>query len=295
MTGRVILSGLVFVCASLAMQSAHAQVQTSDQQKCINKMNKDGIKVEAAQGKENAECVKRKANNELGNSGMGSGAEACLTADERGKVSGRQGKTTQDQTTFCTMPPNFAFLGAGTVNAVTKQAELDLVHDVFGPAPIDAGLFATNPNVNEAVCQRNAIDRVEKLMQSMGREFVKCKKNALKVGKDPFPSGATSSADIEHCVNDPAAPNSVAADTKGKLAKRKANLLTTITDQCDATGVSAVSFPGTCSGMTGATLHTCLIDLVECRFCKMANAMDGLAVDCNAFKALTPQAIGSCP
>src|SRR5215470_8179354 len=162
MTGRVILSGLVSVCAALLVQSANAQVQTSDQQKCINKMNKDGIKVEAAQGKENDECVKRKSNNELGNSGMGTGAEDCLTADERGKVSGRQSKTTTDETTFCTMPPGFAFTGAGTVNAVAKQAELDLVHDVFGPAPIDAGLFSTDPDANEAVCQRNAIDRVEK-------------------------------------------------------------------------------------------------------------------------------------
>ena len=288
MTGRVILSGLVSVCAALLVQSANAQVQTSDQQKCINKMNKDGIKVEAAQGKENDECVKRKSNNELGDSLMGTGAEDCLTADERGKVLGRQNKTTTDASVFCTPPlPNFGFVSAGTVNAVAKQAELDLIHDVFGPAPVDAGLFASDPNVNEAVCQRNAIDRVEKLIQSMGREYVKCKKNALKVGKEPFPLGADAPENLQHCVSDMGAPNSVAADTKGKLAKRKSNLLDTITNQCDATSVSTTSFPGACNGMSGATLQGCLIDLAECRFCKMVNAMDGIATDCNAFSGST--------
>lgn len=275
----------VFVLAGVLPWAVASAQETSQQQKCINKINKDGIKVEAAQGKENAECVKRANNDELPGA---NDAETCLTADERGKVDKKQDKTTADATKFCTAPlPDFGFTSAGNVNTVTRQAELDLIHDVFGPAPIDDGLFSKNPNVNEAVCQRNVIDRVEKLMQSMGREFVKCKKNALKVGKDPFPLGAMSGEDLEACVNDPGAPNSVAADTKGKLLKRKDNLLTAITDQCEPTSVSAVSFPGACNGNTGMTLQTCLIDLTECRFCKMANAMDGITIDCGLFAGTT--------
>jgi hypothetical protein len=124
-------------------------------------------------------------------------------------------------------------------------------------------------------------------MQSMGREFVKCKKNALKVGKDPFPLGADSGDDLEACVNDPGAPNSVAADSKGKLAKRKDNLATAITDQCEVTNVSATSFPGACNGNTATNLKNCLIDLVECRFCKMENDIDGITVDCGLFAGTT--------
>jgi hypothetical protein len=183
--------------------------------------------------------------------------------------------------------PDFGYTTGAFVGTTAVQVELDLIHDVFGPAPVDNGLFEKDPNVNEAVCQRNTVDRIEKLMQSMGREFVKCKKNALKVGKDPFPAGATQGSDLEHCVNDAGAPNSVAADTKGKLAKRKQNLLDTITEQCESTSVSATSFPGECSGDTGATLQQCLIDLVECRFCKFVNAVDAINVDCNAFSGIT--------
>ena len=281
------ISRMLGVCAFVALlpcAAALAQVQTSAQQKCINKINKDGIKVEAAQGKENVECVKRENNDELTGP---TDAEACLTADERLKVSKKMDKTTADDAKFCAAAPDFGFTGAANVNAAAQQAELDLIHDIFGPAPIDDGLFSKNPNVNEAVCQRNVVDRVEKLIQSMGREFVKCKKNALKVGKDPFPMGATSGADLEDCVDNPSAPNSVAADTKLKLAKRKDNLLTAITDQCEVTAVSATSFPGACNGNTGASLQACLIDLAECRFCKMANDMDGFNVNCGVFAGTT--------
>ena len=279
--------------ALLPWGAAHADVQSSDQQKCINKMNKDGIKVQAAQGKENAECVKKKANNELPGPAQ---AETCLTADARGKVLKRTNKTSADETTFCTLDvPDFGYVSAGTVNAVAKQAELDLIHDVFGPAPIDDGLFQSDPNVPEAVCQRTAVVRIEKLMQSMGREFAKCKKNALKINKEPFPDGAMAAVDLHDCVDEPTALNSVAADTKGKLAKRKQNLLDTIVNQCDLTSVSTTSFPGACVGLSAATLQTCLIDLVECRFCEMVNGMDGLAVDCNAFKNLEASHLVSCP
>lgn len=280
------LSRVLGVCAlaGLLPCAGLAQIQTSAQQKCINKINKDGIKVEAAQGKENVECVKRANNDELTGP---ADAEACLTADERGKVQKKKDKATADDSKFCGTAPNFGFTGAGNVNSAAQQAELDLIHDVFGPAPIDNGLFSKNPNVNEAVCQRNVVDRVEKLMQSMGREFVKCKKNALKVGKDPFPMGADSGDDLEDCVDNPSAPNSVAADTKQKLAKRKDNLATAITDQCEVTSVSATSFPGACNGNTATNLKNCLIDLVECRFCKMVNDMDGINVDCGLFAGTT--------
>ncbi len=265
---------------------AWADVQSSDQQKCINKMNKDGIKVQAAQGKENVECVKRKSNNELPGA---MDAEECLTEDLRLKVQGKQDKTIQDETSFCTGPglPDFGYTTGAYVGTTAAEVEVELIHDVFGDEPIDGGLFEKDPNVNEAVCQRNTVDRIEKLMQSMGREFVKCKKNALKVGKDPFPLGATAGVDLEDCVDNSSALNSVAADTKGKLAKRKQNLLDTLNEQCEATSVSAVSFPGQCNGQTGAGLHQCLIDLVECRFCQFVNFIDAINVDCDAFSFST--------
>jgi hypothetical protein len=290
--------GTIFAAVSaitlLPLGAVWAQPQTNNQQKCINKLNKDGIKVQAAQGKENTECVKRKANAELGASQSGTAAEACLTTDAKGKVDKKMMKASADELKFCpSAVPDFGYTSAVNVNDAAQQAELNLVHDLFGGPPVDNGLFSKDPNVFEAVCQRNVINRVEKLIQTMGREFVKCKKNALKTDKDPFPSGASSSADLEDCVDNPGAPNSVAADTKGKIAKRKQNLLDTITGQCDPTPFTGDPFGGACNGqafVSAATLQSCLIDLAECRFCKMINDMDNLAVDCGVFAGTTAAA-----
>jgi hypothetical protein len=281
--GRI--ATLIFVGALLACAPAWAAPQSNNQQKCINKMNKDGIKVEAQQGKENVECVKRKNNDELGSSLSGAQAEICITADAKSKVFKKKGKTTADDGKFCQAPnvPDFGYTGSANVNSEAQQAELDLIHDVFG-SPIDSGLYSKNPNVFEAVCQRNVIDRVEKLIQTMGREFVKCKKNALKVAKLPYLTGAASASDLNACVDDALTPNSVQADTKGKIAKRYQNLLDAIVKQCETVSpVSDHSFPGVCNGLTNTNLQSCLNERARCRFCLMANAMDGLTVDCDAF------------
>ncbi len=282
--GRFARAMLFSAAAALLLaSSAWGQPQSKDQQKCINKLNKDGIKVEAQQGKDNTECVKRKANDELGPSGTGTQAEDCITSDIKSKVSKKQGKTSADDSKFCGVDvPDFGYTGSANVNDAAQQAEYDLIHDIFGN-PIDSGLYSKNPNVFEAVCQRNVVNRVEKLIQTMGREFVKCKKNALKTKKLPYLTGAASASDLNACVDDAGTPNSVEADTKGKIAKRVQNLQDTITKQCESSGVSATSFPNLCNGLTNTALRDCLNARARCRFCLMANDMDGLSVDCDAF------------
>jgi hypothetical protein len=276
------LAVMVGFFSLLLRTEVSAVPQTKDQQKCINKINKDGIKVQAAQGKENTECVKRKNNDELPGA---SDAERCLTADPRGKVALRKTKTLADEAKFCTGVgvPEFGYTSAANVNQVAVQAELDLIHDVFGGPPVDDGLYSRNPFVFEAVCQRNVVNRVEKLIQTMGREFVKCKKNALALRKQPFLNGAAEGSDLEVCVDDPTVPNSVAADSKGKIAKRQQNLLGTITNQCDPANLTRHPFPGACDLLQGAALQACLIDLTRCHFCQMINSMDGIGVDCGLF------------
>jgi hypothetical protein len=292
--GIVKFLAVVAATGLLPLGAAWADPQTKDQQKCINKLNKDGIKVQAAQGKENSECVKRKANDELGGSQSGSQAEACLTADGKGKVQKKMDKTSADETKFCQADvPDFGYTSATNVNDAAQQAELDLIHDLFGAAPVDGGLFSKNPNVNEAVCQRNVINRVEKLIQTMGREFVKCKKNALAVAKEPFLNGAASAADLETCVDDAGTPGSVLDDAKNKIADRQQNLLDTILDQCDPGGFSFDPFGGACAGLSAgpaATLRNCLADLAECRFCQFVNDADALNIDCGVFAGTTAAA-----
>ena len=105
---------------------------------------------------------------------------------------------------------------------------------------------------------------------------MKCKKAALK-------AGANSSAALAACVNDAGTAGSIAADSKGKIAKTNAKLTAAIVKACDTPGVTAGAFPGTCTGLTGAALGTCLDTQVECRVCQAINEMDGLFVNCDLF------------
>ena len=265
----------VLFCAA----AAWAQPQGNDQQKCINKINKDTIKVQAAQGKLNAACVKDAVK-------VGSDAEACIAADAKGKVAGKEAKTVEDDSKNCvglSPQPDFAYVGAGTANAAAVQAETDLIHDVFGN-PVNPGLFLCDNFPAECLCQRQGIDRVEKLFRAMSKLFVKCKKAALAIGHDPFPMGAASASDIGECVSNVAVGLSVAADTKGKVADAKTQLSDTLTQFCTVGGEFDA---GTCTGLSAAPLVDCLANRTRCRFCLMVNTADNLAVDCNAFSGTT--------
>src|SRR6185369_16021806 len=113
---------------SMSASGALAQVQSTNQQKCLNTINKDGSLVAKAQGKENNACLKG-----AGKATLPPGtAQSCLTADSNGKVTKKQTKTTDNATKFCGTPPNFGYTGATTVNNAAVQAEVDLVADIFG-------------------------------------------------------------------------------------------------------------------------------------------------------------------
>jgi hypothetical protein len=256
---------------ALLAGSAVAQQQSKAQQLCINKMNKDGVVYASKQGKEQVQCLKDAATQSLG---MMTG-EACLTADRKGRVAKRATKTTDDETSFCGQAPNFAYTSAANVNTVAQQQEVNLVHDVFG-SPLDPNVKLCDPNKPECLCQFKVYSKIEKLAFTLGRDFVKCK-------KDQLAALVTSSSAIEDCLTNAALVGSVANDPKGKIADRVANLQTTITLQCDNPGVTLGSFPGRCNGLTESGLGNCLYARVKCRMCLMYNAMDGLSVDCDAF------------
>ncbi len=102
----------------VSVLGAYAQVQTSDQQKCLNAVNKDGAAVAKTQGKEHLGCVK----------GAGKGAVPSRPGvpHSRRQEQRRQeakSKTTTDATKSCGAPPSFGFTSAVTMNASGKQAD----------------------------------------------------------------------------------------------------------------------------------------------------------------------------
>jgi hypothetical protein len=265
--------------------------QTKDQQKCITKVNRAGLKVHEMQAGANRACVK-----DFGRGGLEQPtAELCLTDDPKGKVLKAQGKTTAAANKFCVGAgvPDFGYSGDANVNTQTKQAEIDLMHDLFGN-PVDPGLFTCDPATDECLCQRNMINRIEEVMKVIPRVFLRCKKVGLKEGADDFPNGIASVAELQQCFDDPGLINSVATDPGGQIAEVVEFFTNALNDECEATGVTAVAFPGpACPGLSGIPARDCLIALARCRTCLMINAIDGLSSDCDTFDNAAADV--SCP
>jgi hypothetical protein len=260
----------------LAAPMASAQVQSKAKQACINKINKDGVAVQKRQGKIQAECVKRKTNNEF--QGQPTATEDCVNNDAHAKLVKNKDKTAADEAKHCVglAVPDFGHTDVATVNDAAVDAERNLIHDMFG-ANLDANLLEKDPNAAEANCQRGVHKRVEQFAVTLSRVYLKCKKNALKVDENPFPLGADDAGDLATCVLD---------DITLQFDKRKSKILDWITDKCDPFNVSTTSFPGECNGLAGAALQQCLIDVTEGRVCGMLNTMDGLAADCDALAGI---------
>lgn len=271
--GVALASLVVLVSAS----ASFGQVQTTDQKNCLNRLNKAGVNLARQQGKENVACLKLAGKGDL----VGT-AQACLTADVKGRMLKKQNKTIAEETKYCTTVPNFGYTNAATVNQFAAQAELDLLADVFG-ADLDAAVISCDANKKACTCQQKITRAVDKVAAKKMSEFLKCKKATLK-------AGATSIAAIEDCVDDAGTVGSIADDAKGGIAKAVVSLNTRITKDCDEDGVTLGSFPGDCDTLTGAALGTCLDILVECRVCQMINDMDAAFVNCDLFDDGNPNA-----
>ena len=260
-------------CASIVTlfltANASAQPQTTAQQKCLNKMNKDGVAVAKTQGKENIRCVKDNGN------GLYVDPVFCFLEDPKGKLSKAAFKTDVDDGTTCTARrPSFGYTGAGITVTVAFLERIFLVADIFEDPDLSFASCGSDPAACK--CQQKVWKRVEGAADATLKEFVTCKKAALK-------AGASSSTALANCLTDPSTPGSVAADTKGKLASAAAKVTAEVVKTCDGAGVTEAFPTGDCATLSGSDLGTCLNVNVQCRACRIASIIDGLAVDCDLF------------
>lgn len=269
--GSVCLAALLLLGAGMAS----AQVQGNQQQKCINKVNKAAGKVAAAQSKANNSCVKDYVLSAIPN------ADACVVDDPKDKVEGKQANVLADETKNCIsgMLPDFGYTSGMFAGTTAYESGRDLVRDVFGN-PVDSGLFICDTNPAECLCQRQTISRISKLYRALNKIWVKCKKAALKINKDPFPLGADSAADLAECVTNGGISLSVQADTKGKILNATTQMSDTIGQFCSPLLALNEFDGGVCANLSGAPLVDCFRNQAECRFCKMVDAYDNLPLDC---------------
>lgn len=271
----VVLSTAVASVFFLATASTvFGQAQIKEQQSCLNNINKAGVNVAKQQGKEQYACLRAAGKNDL----VGMTAQDCLTADVKGRVQKKRDKTAAVDTKYCggAGTPDFGFTGSGNANFAAETAELQLIADVFG-SPLEAAVIDCDVDKPGCLCQQKVFKSVEGLAAKKAAEFLKCKKAVLKAG------GASATV-LANCVEDAGTELSLAADTKGRIAKAIANVEKNITKACVEEGVTLVGvFPGECDNLTGTMLRDCLDTQVECRVCQMINDIDGLWVNCDQF------------
>ncbi len=282
---KQLVVSLVVGSALTVAGSAVAQIQTKDQQKCINKMNKDSIKIQAAQGKVNSGCIKDFVKGKISGA---TAAEDCIQNDVKNKVGKKQASLISDETKQCTplpSPPDFAYLGGVVATTAASEAEISLVHAIYGD-PLDSGMLICDTYPSECFCQRTSTKRINKIFRAASKIFVKCKNAALKVGKDPFLLGASSAANLADCVTDGGIGLSVEADTKGKIGNATTQLGDTLGQFCGQGGEDEFG-GGVCTGLTGTPLRDCIANQTLCHFCEMVNDVDGLGINCTTWSGTT--------
>jgi hypothetical protein len=250
-----------------------------NQQKCVEKMNKAGAKVDKAQLKENARCLKDHQKGKLD----GLTVEQCTIADRNGKVAKAEGKTVTDDEKLCSWldpAPAFGYTGAPTVNDVAVEGPLVLVHAIFGNPLDDASLFTMTIDKDSAKCQAEMLERANKLEDTVLKELVKAKRNAVK---DPT---VNSAGKLEAAL-------ALALASNEKITRAREKLLKSVEKKCESLQVlPSTLFPGVCADPSLADVESCVIAAARCVACVKMSTFDGLNLDCDDLD--DGEANGSC-
>ena len=245
--------------SQMSLWGAVLRALSRDEQKCISGMNRAGLKVAKAQSKLNADCLRNAAN------GAESDAQACLGADAGGKVGDAQTKAANFDAAKCIPAPPFGYTGASALNAGAEAESLALMADIFG-ADLTPSVIPSS-NRPGAACQAKVVKAVQDLFAFESNRFLKCKKTGL-AGRTAL---IATVEQLQGCFG------VLAADPGGRIARIAAAVGSALGD-CEVD--LDETFPGEC---TTGDVAGCMVDRVECRVCRMFNAMDGLAENCDRF------------
>ncbi len=262
-----------------------AAPQTSDQQRCINDLNKYGTKVAKSQNKASLACVENAGRGltfRLGIPPQAQTAQACLTNDVGGKIAKDTLKLHDREAKRCLEEPGqlpeFGYTGADAVDAAARGAGLGMVAGLFG-ADLDAAIVSDDVDSVGARCQRDVLHYTTDLFATIWKEALSAKKNALRgtgrlTGTGPVASVADLQAELVATIQ---------ADAKGKIAKAATKLHDKASQRCTGALTSlAQLFPGGCSGAaTPAALGACGEGVARGQFYQSLASADALTIDCD--------------
>ena len=249
---------LAIALALVLAPAAHAAVQTKDQQKCINGVNKSAGRVAKAYNKNASKCIKDAGKGKVAD------AQGCATGDPQGKIGKAEAKLDSTEDKSCAgAPPEFGYTGGVTVTATLKMENAAFVSGIFGP-DAQAPIVLKVNDKEGAACQAEAIKLTAKAEDSAWKAELRAKKNALKK------LGVVSVGELEDAIE-----SGVKADAKTQKALGKIG--SGLAKKCGASDLNAL-FPGDCAGAASTLeLATCLEALSQCTFCRALDGVDALA------------------
>ena len=214
--------------------------------------------------------------------------EGCAVVDEMENLAGERAKALfgAEHANVQTHSPAATTCGMGEPEVLTDAA-LDegalLLRGLFG-ADLDVAIQTGDLGK----CQLAGLGRAQGCQQVALKEFGACKKNGLRGGRtsklypgaeDPF----DDASDVEGCFG---------FDRTGKLAKACVDKLRkTVEKSCTGVDLTA-AFPPLAAADVAA-LAARIRTAVDCRLCRMLDAADQLALDCELLDDAMDN--GSCP
>jgi hypothetical protein len=191
-------------------------------------------------------------------------AQTCIEADPKGKLTKLRAKLTTATAECPANPPSFGYALPNDAADAAERAAIVTTNKVWG-LPLDA--IALPPH-----CSIGVASALAKVADARNRTFTSCKKLGLKKRT------ITTADELEA-----ACFGAVLVDRKGKIAKAKAKLASVVA-ACEGDGLAEALERGECQLATSSDARTQCLDLVQaCETCKMFNAADGLAADCDLF------------
>lgn len=236
---------------------------SKDEQRCVRGMGPRANTLAARQLADNLRCF------DTGAAGTETDPQACLSADQLGRVAAARAALLNAEPRLCTATPPYGYTSGAIAAAAASADAAALVNDLFGPNLTAAQI---DPDIDPvgAACQRAALEAAQGLLKAHLTTFLACKKTRIKSTRWPR-VGAPQ--DLADCLWEDHPRLSKAG---GKLA-----------DVLNGNVCGGVDFP---TAFPNGLIHPGTA--VRCRACRMVNHIDGLAAECDVFDGAE---VGSCP
>jgi hypothetical protein len=252
--------GTPLVALVLLTRGAAATPLTEGGQACVNAMNDAGLAVVRGQASVIDACIDPAA------PGASSGVPACVANDADPALAVATKATFDAAVAACAELPAFgvALTVDQAVNDAATTHVRGLVDDAFGSSPAGA-LVADASDAKGRRCQASVVKGMEGIVTRYLERFGRCVEKALG-------DGAGDAVALADCS---------ASSARGAVAKARKRLVSQTRKRCRGTTTATV-LGGRCAGKgTAAGAARCLGARAVCRACRIANAMDELAADCD--------------